>query len=79
MIDTLKVAEDPQGLELIIRMFEAYGGRGQCKLSSTFSISQAWHCDLLEDNGAEATFDSTGAIVFDYTPFKIISLKIRMK
>jgi alpha-mannosidase len=32
VIDTIKVAEDPQGLELVIRMYEAYGGRGQCKL-----------------------------------------------
>jgi hypothetical protein len=32
----------------------------------------------LEDNGLEVSFDSSGAIVFDYAPFKIISIKIQI-
>ena len=28
VIDTIKVAEDPKGLQLVVRLYEAYGGRG---------------------------------------------------
>ena len=76
VIDTIKVAEDPDGLEIVVRVFEAYGGRGQCQLFSTLPIIKAWYCNILEDNGQEATFDSFGAIIFEYTPFKVISFKL---
>jgi hypothetical protein len=45
---------------------------------STVPISQAWYCNILENNGLEASFDSSGAIVFNYAPFKIISIKVRI-
>lgn len=78
VIDTIKVAEDPSGLEIVIRIYEAYGGRGTARLSSTIPIAKAYLCNVLEDNGKEIEFDATGAMIFDYAPFKIISLKLKI-
>ena len=33
-------------------------------------------CNVLEDNGEEVKFDTSGAIIFEYSPFKIMSFKL---
>ena len=47
--------------------------------NSTVPISKAWHCNVMEDNGQEVAFDTSGAILFEYTPFKVISFRIKVQ
>jgi alpha-mannosidase len=88
VLDTIKVAEESRGLEIVIRLYEAYGGRGIAHLTryifkiynaSTVPVLKARFCNVLEDDADELTMDSTGAFVIPYTPFKVISLKLEVK
>ncbi len=47
VLDTLKAAEDGEGL--ILRLYECHNGRGPERLTFAFPIDAAWECNLLED------------------------------
>lgn len=78
VIDTVKIAEDPIGLDIVVRMYEAHGGRGVAKLVTTIPIVKAHYCNILEDEGSPVEFDANGAILVPYSPFKIVSLKLKV-
>lgn len=74
MIETVKKAEDSNAI--IVRMYEAHGGRGQATLMSDLPIKRAWLCNGLEENEASLTWKN-GA-TFDVTPFKIVTIKVEL-
>ncbi|KAJ3087170.1 Glycoside hydrolase, 38 vacuolar alpha mannosidase, partial [Quaeritorhiza haematococci] len=80
VLDTVKVAEDPTPgapCELVLRFYEAYGGRGPVRLTSELNIKEAHFCNILEDKGEAVPRDpATGALMFDIAPFKIVSLRL---
>ena len=74
VLDTVKFAEDAVGSKILLRLYEAYGGRGIGKLITSLKIKEAYFCNILEDQGKEVEFDDSGALLIPYTPFKIISI-----
>ncbi|KAJ3196654.1 Alpha-mannosidase 2C1, partial [Dinochytrium kinnereticum] len=64
VLDTVKIAEDPRpssaGVDTVIRLYEAYGGRGVCVFSSAFTIKEARYCNILEDIGESVEFNEKG-------------------
>ncbi|KAJ3191901.1 Glycoside hydrolase, 38 vacuolar alpha mannosidase, partial [Dinochytrium kinnereticum] len=64
VLDTVKIAEDPRpksgGRDVVIRLYEAYGGRSEVTLSTKFKIKEAHFCNILEDIGEELPHDGKG-------------------
>ncbi|TPX59664.1 hypothetical protein SpCBS45565_g07680 [Spizellomyces sp. 'palustris'] len=77
VLDTIKQAEDAKdGKEIILRLYEAYGGRGRARVKSTLPIKKAFLCNILEDVTEEVKRDDEGALLLEYTPFKVLSIRI---
>ena len=75
IIDTIKKAEDNG--DIIVRMYEARGTRGQASLQSSLPIQAAARCNLLEDEGEKVEWSAQGAC-FDFKPFEIVTLKLSL-
>jgi alpha-mannosidase len=73
VLDTIKPAEDGRGI--VLRLYEAHGGRGQAVLRLARPAGRAVFCNILEEelSAAPARGDT---ISLDYRPFQIISLRI---
>lgn len=74
VIETVKRAEDGDGL--IIRLVEAYRRRGTARLIINGLCSRATRTDLLERNLDDLPVHG-GAVVIEYRPFEIITLRLR--
>jgi alpha-mannosidase len=74
MIETVKKAED--GNALIVRMYEAHGGRGEATLSSDLPVKRAWLCNGLEEN--ETALSWKDGATFTVVPFQIVTVKLEM-
>ena len=72
-IDTVKRAED--GDDLIVRLYEAHGGRGAARLRVGVPFAEAWFTNLLEDRLAPAEVDGDEVVV-PYRPFEIVTLAL---
>ncbi|KAG0237650.1 Glycoside hydrolase, 38 vacuolar alpha mannosidase [Actinomortierella wolfii] len=79
ILDTVKRAEDSQ--DIIVRLYEAYGGRAVFQLSSTLTIENVRRCDILERDGEPVKFitheGATERIVLN--AFEIVTLKMTIK
>lgn len=73
VIDTIKKAEREDAV--VVRLYEAYGARGQANLKIDLPFSKAYFCNILEDNLSEAVI-ADGRIEVPYTPFQIITIKL---
>jgi alpha-mannosidase len=81
VLDTLKLSED-SGDVVIVRCYEALGGRGQCTLTSTLPIVSCVCLNLLEEPviGAESTCVIEGSrVTFPILPFQVVTLGVRVK
>jgi alpha-mannosidase len=77
VIETIKRAEDGRGL--ILRVYEAHGGRRPVTVNLPFSISEVTPVDLMErDAPEEGPVDRTasGGITFTILPYEIRSFRI---
>ncbi|MGA2011453.1 MAG: glycoside hydrolase family 38 C-terminal domain-containing protein [Solirubrobacteraceae bacterium] len=74
VIDTVKLAEDSDAL--VVRLYEAHGGRGTARLTLGLPFTRGWFADLLEDAGVEADV-AGGVITVPYRPHEIITLLAR--
>ena len=81
IVESVKLAEDRSG-DLIVRLYEAAGGRAQATIELADGFAEAWRTDLLErDVSIEG--DDTGrwsdgdAITLELTPFQLATLRIR--
>ncbi|KAI8817665.1 glycosyl hydrolases family 38 N-terminal domain-containing protein [Fimicolochytrium jonesii] len=96
VLDTIKIAEGPLSdtakpalKTLVLRFYEAYGGRGVFKLTTSLPVASAVFCNVLEDSGSSVhTADvaipllgseKTTIFAIGYAPFKIISIKIELE
>ncbi|KAG0297906.1 Glycoside hydrolase, 38 vacuolar alpha mannosidase [Linnemannia gamsii] len=79
ILDTIKRAEDSD--HIIIRLYEAFGGRAQFKLKSFLNVQSVVRCNILEDDGEYIEFDksarASGWIVLH--AFEILTLKLKVK
>lgn len=74
IIETIKQAEESKNI--IIRLYEAYGKRGNVELDiSKWNANKAWICDLMEEVETDL-FIEKGCIHFEIKPYEIITLQI---
>jgi alpha-mannosidase len=74
IVEAIKRAEDSDAV--IVRLYEAWGGRCKARLRTTLPASQAFLCDLLERERAAVAVED-GVIELELTPFKILTLKLK--
>ncbi len=73
VLDTIKLAEDSRAL--VLRLYEAHGGRGRARIRLAVPWTTARRVNLLEDDLGPAAADG-GAIVVDYRPWEIVTLLV---
>ncbi|MFE7426892.1 alpha-mannosidase [Streptomyces sp. NPDC057545] len=82
VIDTVKLADDRSG-DLVVRLYEAHGGRATALLTTGFPLESTTVTDLLErtgvpgeDSGA-ARQTAAGQVSLALRPFQILTLRLR--
>ena len=75
IIDAIKKAED--GNEIIVRMYEAHGGRCPVRIKSWLPVRKAASCNLLEKDDQVVAWENGGAD-FQIKPFEIVTLKLTL-
>eukprot|EP00842_Homolaphlyctis_polyrhiza_P001002 jgi/Hompol1/1902/HPOL_004993-RA len=82
VLDTIKIIEDarPGEKTLVLRIYEAYGGRGTVKIRSAFPIWSAWISNILEEPKTKlAVSNNDSEISVAFTPFKLVSILVTLK
>ena len=74
VLDTVKLAED--GDALVLRLYEAHGGRGRARIRLGLPFAAARRANLLEDDLGPLEVDGD-AIVLDFRPWEIVTLLVR--
>src|SRR5688572_3722006 len=74
VLDTIKRAEDSDSL--VLRLYEAHGGRGTARVRLGVPFSRACLTDLLEGEGDELPLRD-GAIEIAYRPWQIVTVAVR--
>jgi alpha-mannosidase len=75
VVDTVKRAEDSEAL--VVRLYEAHGGRGAVRLSSPLRVARAARCNLLEDEEGELKWEN-GGVTLEMGPFQLATLKLSL-
>jgi alpha-mannosidase len=73
VVEAIKAAEDSDAV--VLRIYEAWGGRCAAQVRTSLPASRAYLCDLLERNLEEIPVQA-GSIDLELTPFKIVTLKL---
>jgi alpha-mannosidase len=73
IIDAVKKAEDSDAL--IVRLYEAHGGRGPVRFRSSLPVVSAWVCNLLEEDDEPLAWEE-GGTTLEITPFQLVTLKL---
>ena len=77
VIDTIKMAQS--GKDLIIRFYESYGGRGIANISLSISILGCWESNVLEEKQDDISLNAQkNGFALDFTPFKLITIRIEL-
>jgi alpha-mannosidase len=82
ILDTVKPAEDagarqPDAGGLILRLYEAFGGRGPVTLTFGFPVAKVTECDCLERPLKSARVRVKGnSVTFTMAPFEIRTLRV---
>jgi alpha-mannosidase len=75
VLDTVKLAEDADAL--VLRLYEAHGGRGRARIRLGVPFGTARRSNLLEDDLGAADVDADGRdIIIDYRPWEIVTLLV---
>jgi alpha-mannosidase len=74
VLDTVKRAED--GDELVLRLYEAHGGRGTARVALGRPLTGAWRANLLEEPLEEAEIRD-GTVLVGFRPWEIVTLLVR--
>jgi alpha-mannosidase len=74
-IEAIKLADDSSG-DVIVRVYEAHGGRARARLVTGFDLAGAEIVDLLERRTGRE-FGVDGEVRFDLRPFEIVTLRLR--
>ncbi len=73
IIDTVKRCEDSDAL--IVRLYEAYGQRGEVTLTFGRKPKKVTECDLMEENDTAVKLKGT-SVTINVTPYEIRSFKV---
>jgi alpha-mannosidase len=74
VLDSIKRAEDSDSL--ILRLYEAHGGRGTARITIDVPFARACRTDLLEGEGEELP-SLDGTIEVAYRPWELITIALR--
>jgi alpha-mannosidase len=74
VVETVKTADDGRGV--IVRGYEALGGRRQVRLWPGVACAAAVRTDLLERDGEAVALDDDGAIALVVRPFELVTLRL---
>ena len=81
ILDTVKIAQDESN-DVILRFYEAFGGRSQCNVTIKMKVKSANICNLLEDIGDEISVTQidkeTSQIQLYLEPFEIKSVRLKL-
>jgi alpha-mannosidase len=75
VIDTVKPAEDGQGL--IVRLYEAHNQRGNGTLTFATPLLSAMECNPLEETLGKAAYQGN-TLSFQVRPFEIKSFRVQL-
>jgi alpha-mannosidase len=73
VVEAVKRAEDSDAI--IVRLYEAWGGRCRARMRTTLPARRAALCDLLERERVEVAVRG-GELELEFDPFKIVTLKL---
>ena len=74
-VRALKKAEDSD--DIVVRLYECHNSRGKAELTCARQPKSAMLCDL-EENEIDELGIQDGIIGFDYKPFEILTIKLRL-
>jgi alpha-mannosidase len=74
VLDTIKRAEDSD--DLVLRLYEAHGGRGVARLQLGIPFESARRANALEEDGEPIEVEN-GELVVPYRPHEVLTVKIR--
>lgn len=75
VIEAVKLAEDRSG-DVIVRLYEAHGGRAAATLTPSFSFTSVVETDLLEREIEKAAVtDVSEAVALELRPFQLVTLR----
>jgi alpha-mannosidase len=75
IIEAVKVSEE--GDSIIVRFYEAMGGRGAISLKTSLPVREAYLAGLMEDEIKKLPIKK-GSIQFDLQPFEIVTIKFKL-
>ena len=77
VLDTVKKAEDEDAL--ILRLYEAHGGRANARLVTPLPVKSAVECDLLERKAlGKPAKPKDCSLALEFAPFEIKTLKLKL-
>jgi alpha-mannosidase len=77
LIEAVKLADDRTG-DLIVRLYEAVGGRARTTIRVGAPFARAWLTDLLEGDLGRQGWGQDDAIDLELRPFQIVTLRVRL-
>jgi len=72
----LKRAEDSN--DLLVRLYEPYGDRGQIVLESAVNLERAAIVNILEEQLQELPVENGRRITVSFTPFQVVSIRLSL-
>lgn len=81
VVEAVKLADDRSG-DVVVRLYEALGGRARARLTASFDLAGAQVCDLLEREDAEVAALAPIAVDGNSVdlalgPFQVVTLRLR--
>ncbi|HWV48170.1 MAG TPA: glycoside hydrolase family 38 C-terminal domain-containing protein, partial [Microbacterium sp.] len=78
VVEAVKLAEDRSG-DVVVRLYEAHGGRGTATLSTAFGFASVIETDLLEREGAcvAVRASDSASVQLELRPFQLVTLRFR--
>src|SRR5262249_7865723 len=73
VLDTIKKAQDSSAL--VLRLYEAHGGRARARLRLGLPFRNVHRCSLLEEAAEQLRVDGD-SVEIDYRPWELISLLV---
>jgi alpha-mannosidase len=76
-VEAVKLADDRSG-DVVVRLYEAYGGRAAGRLRTGFPLARAYHTDLLERplSTEDVAVDPDRAVPVALRPFQVLTLRL---
>ena len=74
VVETVKAADDGRGV--VVRGYEALGGRRRLRLLPGVPCRAAVRTDLLERDGQPVDVEPDGAIALTVRPFELVTLRL---